>query len=194
MMLVSTAGLACLAGPAVGGPILDSTAGTNVTAAHCLDILSQTVGGQATHLEFISRAGTATFEFIVSGDDGSTYYVGCNGELGTIQYVNVIVSADDERFASRAQIDEAQARQTATAQYPGGVEEVKAVLTSDGQALYEVDVEAEEDAAAGEAGFGTGTGEFNVYVDAENNRIAQVDVEYWEIGEGGDEADEGGEN
>lgn len=66
---------------------------------------------------------------------------------------------------------------------------------ADGRVLYEIDVEADDEAdQVVSAGFGTTTGEFNVYVDAETRRIAGVDIEYWEIGPSGEGEKGGAEN
>jgi hypothetical protein len=70
------------------------------------------------------------------------------------------------RASDRTKISADEAPQTATDQYPGEVEEVKSVLMADGHVLYEVDVEAEDD--------------------AETGRMAGVDIEYWAIGPSGE--------
>jgi uncharacterized membrane protein YkoI len=134
---------------------------------------SGALGGEALHLEFESRGGDPTFEFIIQHGE-VTYYAGCSGVSGLISGIDVIVAAEDGRFAGRAKISPDQAAQTATALYPGEVEEVKAILTEGGQALYEVDVEVED-----------ATGEFNVWVDAVSGELVRVDIEYWEIGRPG---------
>jgi uncharacterized membrane protein YkoI len=129
------------------------------------------MGGETTHLEFESRDGQPTYEFIVQSEVGPTCYVGCDATTGLLGQIDVIVSADDERFASSAQLNAQQAADAATHLYPGEVEEVKALLLATGQAVYKVDVEFEPE------------GEFNVYVDAESGNVVTVNVEYWEIGQ-----------
>jgi hypothetical protein len=111
----------------------------------------------------------------VAGEDGTTYYIACSAATGVIQNVDTIVDAADTRFSSVATIAPQEAGQRATALYKGEIEEVKAVLTTHGEALYEVDVESSN-------GKGTATSEFNVWVDAATGRIHHVDIEYWEIG------------
>jgi uncharacterized membrane protein YkoI len=143
---------------------------TPVSVGECLHATLLVLGGAATHLEFESRNGRPIYEFVVVSG-GVTYYVGCDATTGVLQDIDIIVQPGDERFLALAQFDEAHARATALAQYPGEIEEVKWVLTSRGNAWYEVDIELE----------GT-EGELNVWVDAETGRIVRVDVEYWEIG------------
>ncbi len=163
-----------LATSAQAGPVKDSVAGVQFNLEHCLDVTLSTLGGEARHVEFESRAGIPTYEFILEAPDGVTYYVGCNALTGLLGDVDVIVDADDERFTSQAQVDERAARETALTRYPGEVEEVKRHLTADGGIGYEVDVETD------------GGGEFNVWVDAHSGEIYRVDVEYWEIGASGE--------
>lgn len=171
-ILVTTA--ACwLATPALAGVATDASRGVEITVAERYDATIEALGGEAVHLEFESRGGDPTFEFIVR-QGGVTYYAACSGVSGLISGIDVIVAADDSRFAGRAKISPDQAAQIATALYLGEVEEVKAILTEGGQAMFEVDVEI-EDAA----------GEFSVWVDAASGELWRVDIEYWEIGRPG---------
>jgi len=148
----------------------------------CVNLVQRTMGGETTHLEFESRDGVPTYEFIVESESGPTYYVGCDATTGLIAGVDVIVSTDDARFASAAQIGAQQAAEAATRHYPGVVKEVKSLLLSTGQAVYEVDVEFEPE------------GEFNVYVDAASGEILTVNIEYYEIGQTAASADQLGES
>lgn len=134
-----------------------------------MNLVQETVG-PTTHLEFESRDGVPTYEFIVESESGPTYYVGCDATTGLIAQVDVIVGAGDERFASVAQISVQQAADIATQRYPGEVEEVKSLLMASGRMAHEVGVE-----------FGL-DGEFNVYVDAISGEIFAVHTEYYEIG------------
>lgn len=154
---------------------------TEVNLETCVNLVQRTMGGETTHLEFESRDGVPTYEFIVESESGPTYYVGCDATTGLIAGVDVIVRADDARFASVAQIGAQQAADAATRYYPVEVEEVKRLLLSTGQAVYEVDVEFEPE------------GEFNVYVDAANGEIFTVNIEYYEIGQTTTSADQLGE-
>lgn len=151
---------------------------TEVSLETCVNLVQETMGGETTHLEFESRDGVPTYEFIVESESGPTYYVGCDATSGLIAGVDVIVNADDERFVAVAQIAAEQAADTATQRYPGEVEEVKSLLLSTGQAVYEVDVEFEPE------------GEFNVYVDAASGEIFAVNIEYYEIGQSATAADQ----
>jgi hypothetical protein len=174
--ILATTAACWLVTPALAGVATDATHGVERTVAECYDSTIEALGGEALHLEFESRGGEPIFEFIIRQGD-VTYYAACSGVSGVMFGIDIIVAADDSRFAERATISPDQAAQTATAFYPGDVEEVKAILTEDGQALYEVDVEVED-----------ATGEFNVWVDAASGDLVRVDIEYWEIGRPGVEA------
>lgn len=152
--------------------------GTEVSLKTCIELVQRTMGGETTHVEFESRSGVPTYEFIVESEAGSAYYVGCDATTGLIGGVDVIVDADDERFALVAQLSAEEAADIATQRYPGEVEEVKSLLLSTGRVAYEVDVEIEPD------------GEFNVYVDAETGEIFTVNIEYFEIGQSRTGADQ----
>lgn len=162
------------------GPMVESAPEAGLEA--CIKLVQHTMGGETTHLEFESRDGVPTYEFVVESESGSTYYVGCDATSGLIAGVDVIVNTDDERFASVAQITAEQAAGTALQRYPGEVEEVKSLLLSSGQAVYEVDVEFEPE------------GEFNVYVDAASGEVFTVNIEYYEIGQSATAADQLGES
>lgn len=155
---------------------------TEVSLETCVNLVQRTMGGETTHLEFESRDGVPTYEFIVESESGPTYYVGCDATSGLIAGVDVIVNTDDERFAAVAQITAEQAADTALQRYPGEVEEVKSLLLASGQAVYEVDVEFEPE------------GEFNVYVDAASGEVFTVNIEYYEIGQSATAADPLGES
>lgn len=157
---------------------------TEASLETCVNLVQRTMGGETTHLEFESRNGVPTYELIVETESGPTYYVGCDATTGLLAGVDVIVNADDERFAAVAQVSAQEAADTALARYPGEVEEVKSLLLSTGQAVYEVDVEFEPE------------GEFNVYVDAATGEVFTVNIEYYEIGQsatGANQLDESGE-
>lgn len=160
-----------LSSGALAGPVSDSVAKVPVSLPEAMDIVMATIGSKITHLEFESREGIPTYEFIVEAS-GGTYYVGVSGTTGLVSEVDVIVAADDPRWTAVAKVTEDKAKEAAAAHYKGEVEEVKRLLLSDGSAAYEVDVEIE----------GAG-GEYNVYVDAASGAIKLVNVEYWELGE-----------
>lgn len=144
----------------------------------CLASVQNALGGDALHLEFESRGGVPTYEFII-GSDGIEYYVGCDATTGMIGEVDLIVKGNDPRWTAVAKIDEAAAKKAATDRYKGEVEEAKRLLLSNGAAVFEVDVEVSD-----------ADGEFNVYVDAVTGAIMAVNIEYWEIGRPGVEDDD----
>lgn len=169
--LVPFAAATLLAVQAQAGPVSDSVANVPVSMPQAMDVVMATIGSKITHLEFESRDGVPTYEFIVE-TSGDTYYVGVSGTTGLVMETDVIVAGDDPRWTALAKIDEAKARAVAGAAYKGEIEEVKRLLLSDGGVAYEVDVEIQ----------GAG-GEFNVYVDAATGAVKRVNIEYWELGE-----------
>ena len=136
----------------------------------CLDVALRALGGSATHVEFESRDGVPTYEFVIRSGP-TEFYVGCNGQTGLLGRIDVIVGQNDPRWSAVARIDEAAARRAATDRFPDGeIEEVKRLLMGDGRAAYEVDVEFDD------------RRELNVYVDAGSGAVILVNAEYWEIG------------
>lgn len=168
---LTSAVILAAAAPALAGPVSDSVANVPVGLPQAMDVVMSTIGSKITHLEFESRDGVPTYEFIVEAK-GGLYYVGVSGLTGLVSEVDLIAEADDPRWTAMAKITEDQAKDVAAGAYKGEVEEVKRLLLSDGSAAYEVDVEI--------AG---ATGEFNVYVDAASGTVKLVNVEYWELGE-----------
>jgi uncharacterized membrane protein YkoI len=173
IVAAGAAALALAAGPAFAQDVSPA-----VTVEDCLASVEAALGGDALHLEYESRGGTPTYEFII-GAGGIEYYVGCDATTGLIGEVDLIVKADDPRWTALAKVDEAAAKKAATERYKGEVEEVKRLLLSNGGAVFEVDVEVDD-----------GDGEFNVYVDAATGSITLVNIEYWEIGRPGVEDDD----
>lgn len=169
--LLLSAAVCTAVAPALAGPVADSVANVPVSLPQAMDVVMSTIGSKITHLEFESRAGVPTYEFIVETKAG-TYYVGVSGMTGLVSEVDLIVESDDPRWTAVAKVTEEQAKDVAAGAYKGEVEEVKRLLLSDGTAAYEVDVEITG-----------GTGEFNVYVDAATGTVKLVNVEYWELGE-----------
>lgn len=136
----------------------------------CLDLTLRTLGGRATHVEFESRGGVPTYEFVVRSGE-IQYYAGCDANTGMISRVDVIVERDDTRWTDVAKVDETTARNTALERFTGSrVEGLKRLLMGDGRAAYEVDLEFDNQR------------ELNVYVDAVAGGIFLVNPEYWEIG------------
>jgi uncharacterized membrane protein YkoI len=154
-------------------PASAQTGPAGVRVEECLTATLNALGGDALHVEYESRAGVPTYEFIVGTPD-DVYYVGCSAVTGVISEVDVIVAANDPRWTAVAKIDEAAATKTALDRYKGELEEVKRLLLASGAAAYEVDVEVPG-----------ADGEFNVYVDAASGNISQVTFEYREIGRPG---------
>ncbi|WP_295430797.1 PepSY domain-containing protein [uncultured Thiodictyon sp.] len=171
LMLCVSVAATLAAAAATAGPIADSVAQTKVPLTTCMDLVAEQIGAAIGHVEFESRKGDPTYEFTVNAK-GATYYVGCSGNTGLISAVDLIVNSDDPRWAAAAKITEEEAKGAATARYAGSVEEVKRLLLQSGQAVYEVDIEIPD-----------GNGEFNVYVNAADGAIVQVNLEYWEIPE-----------
>jgi len=170
MFCVSVAA-ALASAEATAGPIADAAARTQVSFTTCMDLVAEQIGAAISSVEFESRQGDPTYEFIVNAQ-GATYYVGCSGHTGLVSQVDVVVQADDPRWVAVAKVTEEQATALATSHYPGEVEGIKRLLLASGGAAFEVDIEIPG-----------GNGEFNVYVDAADGRIGPVNHEYWEIGE-----------
>ena len=169
--LFAAAAATVLALPASAGPIAESVAHAPVPLTDCLDLVSVQIGPAIGHLEFESRQGEPTYEFVVNAK-GADYYVGCSGITGLVTHVDLLVKADDPRWTTVAKLTEEEAKAAATARHPGELEEVKRLLLQSGPAVYEADIEIPG-----------GAGEYNVYVNATDGAIYQVNVEYWEIPE-----------
>lgn len=166
-----TASTALVALPAGAGPIADSVAGNAVSLTTCMDLVAEQIGASIDHVEFESRNGEPTYELIVSAED-ARYYVGCSGRTGLITEIDRLPAPDDPTWTALAKLSEEEAKRIGLERYPGELEEIKPVLLQSGEAVYELDIEI--------AG---GNGELNVYVNAADGSISQVNVEYWEIPE-----------
>ena len=91
-------------------------------------------------------------------------------KTGEITELEEEVAIDGQRFASKAKINEEQARAAALKAHPGRVVEVEYELESDGKASYEIDILE----ADGE--------EVKVEVDATSGKIVEVGYESYQIG------------
>jgi uncharacterized membrane protein YkoI len=114
IVAAAAAALALAAGPAFAQEVSPA-----VTVEDCLASVEAALGGDALHLEYESRGGTPTYEFII-GAGGIEYYVGCDATTGLIGEVDLIVKADDPRWTALAKVDEAAAKKAATERYKGG--------------------------------------------------------------------------
>jgi hypothetical protein len=121
MGVCRTYGVALVAGGILSMVVATGTAaaqetGATVTVEECLALMQDMLGGEALHLEFESRGGVPTYEFVIGTDEGE-YYVGCDGTTGLIGEIDLIVEAQDPRWTALAKVDEAAAIKAATERY-----------------------------------------------------------------------------
>jgi uncharacterized membrane protein YkoI len=128
------------------------------------EMLSVVEGGEPTYeIEVRDKTGVE-WEFMCAADDAHIYEIEREAK-----------SADDAAFKSKARISRQAAAATATAMFPGKIEETEYEIESNGDPSYEFDI-VDEDGK-----------EFKVEIDAVSGRIIEVSVEAWEIGEEPDE-------
>lgn len=141
-----------------------------VSVETCLDLVLDTIPGNARKLELIMEDGIPTYEFEIEAKDGVTYNVECNAKEGFITEIERSVAADDPIFVKYAKITEAQARAIALDFNPGKVVENEFEIGMDGFVTYEYDIQTE-------LGY-----EVKVDVNAVTGEIEEAGIELYEIG------------
>lgn len=140
----------------------------------CLKTVSKIKSGNFVKVEYLALTdeGTAAYEIEVRDNDGNGWEFECSAKDASIlEMEREVDSPDDPLFKNRMNVTEADARETATALYPGTVEEVEYEIESNGEPVYEFDIVDSD-----------GT-EWKIEVSAESGAIVEVQVETWEIGE-----------
>lgn len=140
----------------------------------CLKAVSKVKPGSFVKVEYLimTDEGHPAYEVEVRDSNGNEWEFECRAKDAVIVEVEREVdSVDDPLFKKRMKVSEADARTTATALYPGEVEEVEYELQANGEPAYEFDIRDED-----------GT-EWKIEVSAESGEIIEVQIEGWEIGE-----------
>ncbi len=123
-------------------------------------------GGEPTYEVEVRDSGGVEWEFMCAADDARIYEIEREAK-----------DADDAAFKNKAKISRQAAAATATAMFPGKIEETEYEIESNGDPSYEFDI------------VDGGGKEFKVEIDAVSGKIIEVSVEAWEIGEEPDERD-----
>jgi uncharacterized membrane protein YkoI len=132
-------------------------AGENAAMDACRKAASEQAKGEIVEIELEKEEGVEMYEIDLQATDGSKWEFKCDKTGKIVEKEQELPSADHPAFAAVKKIDEAEARKTALATYPGIVEKVEYEIESDGTAVYEIDIktgdgremEVEIDAATG---------------------------------------------
>ncbi|WP_036251700.1 PepSY domain-containing protein [Methylobacter sp. BBA5.1] len=123
----------------------------------CRKAASEQAKGEIVEIELEKEEGVEMYEIDLQATDGSKWEFKCDKTGKIVEKEQELPNADHPAFAALKKIDEAEARKTALATYPGIVEKVEYEIESDGTAVYEIDIktgdgremEVEIDAATG---------------------------------------------
>lgn len=139
----------------------------------CLKTVHKVKSGSFIKAEYliVTDEGKPAYEIEVRDDDGNVWEFECNAKTAAIiEIEREVDGVDDPLFQERMQVSENDARATATALYPGEVEEVEYEIETHGEPMYEFDI------------VDSGGTEWKVEVSAESGQIDEVQIETWEIG------------
>ncbi len=138
----------------------------------CLAVALEERSGQVVKVELKNVEGNKVYEFDIRGIDGSDWDVACNALRGVISEVEREVdNVNHPLFKVKAKVNEADARETALAIYPGEIVEVEYEIESNGDASYEFDIDTK---IAGQ--------QMKIEVDATSGEIVEAHREIWQIG------------
>lgn len=140
----------------------------------CLKAVSKIKSGDFIKVEYLlfTDEGVPAYEVEVRDNDGNFWEFECSAKDARIlEMEREVDSASDPLFKKHMKVSEDDAKATATALYPGTVEEVEYEIEADGKPSYEFDIVDAE-----------GT-EWKIEVSAVTGEIVEVQVEGWEIGE-----------
>ncbi|MEX2516597.1 MAG: PepSY domain-containing protein, partial [Gammaproteobacteria bacterium] len=124
----------------VAGPAL---AGHGGSMEKCLKAASAIKSGDYVKVEYLSFSdfGFPVYEVEVMDKDGNEWELMCNAKEATIIEVErEVESSSDPLFKNRMKVSEAEAKKTATAMYPGKIEETEYEVEFDGEPVYEIDI------------------------------------------------------
>lgn len=139
----------------------------------CLKAVSAAKQGSFVKVEYLSLTdeGEAAYEIEVRDTKGREWEFECSARSAQLLEIEQEAEAGDNQFTGKAKVSVDTARATATALYPGKVEEIEYELEADGTPVYEFDIADD------------GGTEYKVEVDAVSGEIVEVQIEAWEIGE-----------
>ena len=137
----------------------------------CLKAAQAKHPGDVISLEAEIENGKPIYEFDIKGKDGKEWEVECDAKTGKVTEEEEEVSAKDPRFASKAKVSLDDAKKTALAAHPGEVIESETSIEADGSISYEFDIKAKDGK------------EWEVEVDAVTGKIAEEEVEVYQIGQ-----------
>ncbi|MGE3773819.1 MAG: PepSY domain-containing protein [Gammaproteobacteria bacterium] len=139
----------------------------------CLEAVSAVKPGNFVKVEYLSLTdeGKAAYEVEVRDRAGREWEFECSARGAQLLEMEQETEAGDAAFTSKAKVDLETAKATATALYPGKVEEIEYEIEADGTPVYEFDIADD------------GGPEYKVEVDAVSGEIVEVQIEAWEIGE-----------
>lgn len=137
----------------------------------CMKAALEERPGEIVKVEMKNEEGAHVYEFDIRGNDGSDWDVECHAHRGLIAEVErEVENVNHPLFKAKAKVNEADARATALAIYPGEITEVEYEIEPNGAASYEFDI----DTAIGH--------EMKVEVDATSGEIVEANREIWQIG------------
>lgn len=144
----------------------------------CLEAAQQVKSGSFVKVEklVVVQGGEPTYEIEIRDREGTEWELMCAVRGARIYEIErEAQNADDPAFKGRAKVTRQAAAATATAMFPGRIQETEYEIEANGDPTYEFDIVDKEGK------------EFKVEVDAITGRIIEVSVEAWEIGEEPDE-------
>jgi uncharacterized membrane protein YkoI len=128
--------------------------------------------GQVVKVELKSVDGDHVYEFDIRGIDGSDWDIACDAHRAVISEIEREVNnVNHPLFKSKAKVNEAEARKTALAIYPGEIVEVEYEIESNGAATYEFDIDTT-----------IGGQQMKIEVDATSGEIVEAHRELWQVG------------
>lgn len=128
--------------------------------------------GQVVKVEMISVESDHVYEFDIRGIDGSDWDISCDAHRVVISEIEREVdNVNHPLFKSKAKVNEAEARKTALAVYPGEIVEVEYEIESNGAATYEFDIDTT-----------MGGQQMKIEVDATSGDIVEAHSELWQVG------------
>jgi len=171
--------------PGFAAAVFSFAGGTSVGAEEpgdrleaCLEAARAVKAGNFVKVEKLAvvQGGEPTYEIEIRDRDGVEWELMCEIDDARIYEIEREArNADDPAFKGKAKVTRQAAAATATAMFPGKIEETEFEIEANGDPSYEFDI-VDSDGK-----------EFKVEVDAITGKIIEVSVETWEIGEEPDE-------
>ncbi|MBL1142376.1 MAG: peptidase [Proteobacteria bacterium] len=137
----------------------------------CMSEAVKVKQGNIIKIELKRENNMLVYEYDIRDEDNRDWDVECQADTGEIiELEREVFGIYDKAFHSYMKINLEQAKTIALQKYPGEIIEIEYEIEEDGRAVYEFDIDTEDDK------------EMKIEIDAASGNIHEETEELWQIG------------